>query len=135
MSTAPSALRPLVRARHWFRDFRRTRPFWGGLWLALGGYVVIHFAHTPLGIAIAGGWGGSSGYILGGGMIMFAAVAWFAPHYAGLCGVVGVLLALAAFVAANLGGFLIGSVLGIFGGSMIWGWGEKKPAKNRLRSG
>lgn len=115
----------------WFRAFRRTRPFWGGLWLALGGLVVIHFSRAPLGLALGAGWSSSAGYILGGGMVMFALVAWFAPHYSGLVGFVGVLLALAAFIAANLGGFLIGTVLGIFGGSMVWGWGEKRPRRSR----
>ena len=122
----------LAAARSWFRAFRRTRPFWGGLWLGLGGAVVVHFARSPLAFAIGGGWNSTAGYILGGGMVMFALVAWFAPHYSGLVGVVVVLLALAAFIGANLGGFMIGTVLGIVGGSMVWGWGEKRP---RGRSG
>ncbi|WP_206051046.1 DUF6114 domain-containing protein [Nocardioides speluncae] len=126
--TSPPLLRrALKNGWTWFADFRRTRPFWGALWLALGGYAVLHFASTSIGIAIAGGWSGSAGYILGGGMILFAVVAVATPQYSALCGLIGVLLALAAFIAANLGGFLVGSVLGIFGGSMIWGWGEKKP--------
>ncbi len=28
-------------ARRWFRAFRRTRPFWGGLWLIIGGWQVL----------------------------------------------------------------------------------------------
>jgi hypothetical protein len=120
-------------ARRWFRAFRRTRPFWGGLWLALGGYVVIHLNATPLGLAIGGGWNRSGGYILGGAMVMFGLVAWFSPLYARMVGLFGVLAALAAFVSSNLGGLLVGSVLGILGGSMIWGWGERKPRTRRDR--
>lgn len=122
-----SLLRGLASLWTCFAAFRRTRPFWGALWLGLGGAAVIHFSRAPLGLAIGGGWNASAGYILGGGMVMFALVAWFAPHYSALVGLVGVLLALAAFIAANLGGFLVGTVLGIFGGSMVWGWGEKRP--------
>lgn len=132
---------PLARLRagalfvwRWFRDFRRTRPFWGALWLGLGGYAVTHFSASSLGFAVSGGWSSLAGYILGGGMILFALVGWFAPHYSSLVGFVGFLLALVSFLAANLGGFLIGSVLGVLGGSMVWGWGEKKP-RSRVRRG
>jgi len=119
----------------WFRAVRRTRPFWGALWLLLGGYDVLYFSRTPVNLVIAKGFNGSAGYILGGGMMLFAAVALVAPHYKSLVGLMGVLLALAAFIGVNLGGFLIGTVLGILGGSMIWGWGEKKPRKQRRTKG
>lgn len=125
---------PFLRAWQVFSAFRRTRPFWGGLWMLLGGYVVIRLNASPLGMAIGGGWNSSAGYILGGGMMLFALVAWCAPHYSALSGLVGVALALAAFIAANLGGLLIGSVLGIVGGAMTWGWGEKKPSRRRRRA-
>lgn len=115
----------------WFRAFRRTRPFWGSVWLVLGGVVVVHFSRTPLTMVVGGGWSSSAGYILGGAMVMFGLVAVFSPLYRGLAGITGVLLGLAAFVAANLGGFLIGTVLAVVGGSMIWGWGEKRPKRER----
>lgn len=124
----------LRAVRLWFRDFRRSRPFWGALWLGLGGAAVIHFSRSPLTMVVGGGWNSSAGYILGGAMVMFASVALFAPLYRGLCGLVGVLLGLAAFIAANLGGFLIGTLLAIIGGSMIWGWGEKRPRRTRRRT-
>lgn len=121
----------LAEAHRAFRAFRRTRPFWGALWLALGGLVVVHFARSPLTMVVGGGWSSSAGYILGGAMVMFALVALVAPLYRGLAGITGVLLGLAAFISANLGGFLVGTVLAIVGGSMIWGWGEKKPRRAR----
>lgn len=124
-----------VDARLAFRAFRRTRPFWGGLWLMLGGYVVVDLASAPLAVMIGGGWNTSAGFILGGAMILFGLVAWFAPHYSALVGLLGVLFALAAFIGANLGGFLIGTTLGIIGGSMVWGWGEKKPRRASRRRG
>lgn len=124
-------LTALGASRTWFRAFRRTRPFWGGLWLALGGAWIVKLMSFPIGMAVGGGWDTSAGYILGGGMVLFAMTAWFAPFYAQLSGILGVLIALAAFVAANLGGLLIGTFLGIIGGSMIWAWGEKAPRANR----
>ena len=125
--------RALRSAWRHFRAFRATRPFWGGLWMVLAGAEIIQMTRVPMAVAIGGGWNSSAGYILGGGLLMFGLVAWFAPHYSGLVGLVGIFVALAAFVAANLGGLLIGSFRGVIGGAMTWGWGEKKPARPRGR--
>ncbi len=122
-----SILRALRVARTWFRAFRRTRPFWGGLWTMLAGIWIIRAMNFGLGLAVTGGWSYSAGYTLGGALVLFGLVAWFAPHYKSLVGILAFAVALIAFVAANLGGYLIGTVLGILGGSMIWAWGEKKP--------
>lgn len=127
-------IRRVTAGRAWFRAFRRTRPFWGGLWLVLAGVVVVRFMLFPLGLAVSGGFNTSAGYILGGALVMFGLVAWFAPHYSAFTGILGVMTALAAFVGANLGGFLIGSLLGILGGSMVWGWGALTPSDRRRRS-
>lgn len=121
----------LGTAWRWFRAFRRTRPFWGGLWTVLAGIWIIRSMDFGLGMAVTGGWSYSAGYTLGGALVLFGLVAWFAPHYRGLVGVLAFAAALIAFVAANLGGYLVGTVLGIIGGSMIWAWGDKKPGSRR----
>ncbi|RJS45514.1 DUF6114 domain-containing protein [Nocardioides cavernaquae] len=127
----PNRRVPGTDAVRWARAYRRTRPFWGGLWLMLGGLVVIKLNSYPLGVAMAGSFNRSAGYILGGAMVMFGLVAWVSPIYARLVGLFGVLAAMAAFVGSNLGGFLVGTVLGIIGGSMIWGWGELRPRRGK----
>lgn len=135
---APQPHRRLPRALTatwaWFRAFRRTRPFWGGLWTMLAGAWIIRIMSSDLMLAFSGGWSYSAGYILGGALISFGLVAWFAPHYRSLVGIFAFVVALVAFPAANLGGYLVGSVLGIIGGSMIWAWGEKPP-KRAKRTG
>lgn len=120
-------------ARLLFRAFRRTRPFWGGLWTMLAGIWIIRAMNFGIGLAITGGWSYSAGYTLGGALVLFGLVAWFAPHYKSLVGVMAFAVALIAFVAANLGGYLVGTILGIIGGSMIWAWGEKLPKGERAR--
>lgn len=122
-----AAVGGLNAVRLWFRAFRRTRPFWGGLWTILAGLWIVRAMNFGIGLAITGGWSYSAGYTLGGALALFGLVAWFAPHYKGLVGLLAFVTALIAFVAANLGGYLVGTVLGIIGGSMIWAWGEKKP--------
>lgn len=129
----PNRRVPGPSAVRWARAFRRTRPFWGGLWLGLAGLWIIKLNSYPLGMAMAGGFNRSAGYILGGAMVLFGIVAWTSPLYARLVGVLGVLAAMAAFVGSNLGGLVVGSVLGVLGGSMIWGWGELAPRSRRGR--
>ncbi len=121
----------LASAAGWFRAFRRTRPFWGGLWCIAAGAWIIRSMFFSFVLAVSGGWSYSAGYILGGGLVLFGLVSWFAPHYRSLLGIMAVLLSLAAFVAANLGGYLVGSVLGIVGGSRVWAWGETAPRRAR----
>lgn len=120
-------------AWRWFTMWRRTRPFWGGLWTILAGLEIIKMMNFSIGIALTGGWSYSAGYVMGGGLILFGLCAWFAPHYKSLAGIVAFLIALGAFPTANLGGFLLGSVLGIIGSSMIWAWGDKKPTRRQRR--
>ncbi|MGZ4451797.1 MAG: DUF6114 domain-containing protein [Nocardioides sp.] len=122
----------LAVVRQWFRAFRRTRPFWGGLWTMVAGAEIIKAMSFDIGLALTGGWSYSAGYVMGGGLILFGLVAWFAPHYRGLTGILAFLVALGAFPAANLGGYLFGSVVGVVGASMIWSWGPKKPSRRHL---
>ena len=123
----------LGAAWRWFRAFRRTRPFWGGLWCVLAGLWIVRSMFFSFVLAVSGGWSYSAGYILGGALVLFGLVAWFAPLYRGLVGIAAVLVGLAAFVAANLGGYLVGTLLAILGGSMVWAWGEKAPRRARGR--
>lgn len=126
--------RAVGSGRLWFRAFRRTRPFWGALWSILGGAWIIKMMHFTFGVVVTGGWSYSAGYVLGGGMLLFGLAAMFSPRYKNLSGVLVFLLALAAFINANLGGFMVGTILGIIGGSMTWAWGEKKPRRRDRRS-
>ncbi|HVK24330.1 MAG TPA: DUF6114 domain-containing protein [Actinokineospora sp.] len=113
----------------WFRDFRRTRPFWGGLWMMLGGWTIMSLTIAPIVVMLSAGASGVAGYVTGGGLMVLGLIAWFAPTQRLVAGVMGGILAVAAFVASNLGGFLLGTLLGILGSAMVFGWGPKKPRK------
>ncbi len=118
--------RVLAESRAVFAAFRRTRPFWGGLWTIVAGLWIIRMMQSPIALALNGGWDYSAGYIIGGLLVAFGLLVWIAPLYRALAGVAAFLLAIAAFPAANLGGFLIGSLVGVFGSSLILSWGQKK---------
>lgn len=119
--------------RQWFLAFRRTRPFWGGLWMILGGWAILRFAMIPLRLLTRFGFSGFAGYFLGGGLIAFGLVCWFLPSNRRIVGVLAVCFAIVSLVESNLGGFFVGMFFGVLGGCMAFGWGEKKPTRRMLR--
>jgi hypothetical protein len=125
MSASAEASR-LDAVRRTFRAFRRTRPFWGGLWLLVGGWLVLRLSMVPAHIAVATGINGIGGWLTGGGMILCGLTAWAAPSQRYVVGAVGVLLAVTSLIVSNLGGMFIGMLVGIIGGSMTLAWGPKK---------
>jgi hypothetical protein len=111
-----------------FRRWRATRPFWGGFLLLLAG---IELLLIPLsGILIHGavklvvyiGIGGVFGVLLGVLLIACGLLLWLNPAHRTFYAIAGVLLAVLSFIASNFGGFFIGMLLGIIGGSMGFGW-------------
>jgi hypothetical protein len=111
-----------------FRRWRRTRPFWGGFLLLLAG---IELLLIPLsGILIHGavrlvvyiGIGGVFGVLIGMLLIACGLLLWLNPAHRTFYAIAGVLLAVLSFIASNFGGFFIGMLLGIIGGSMGFGW-------------
>jgi hypothetical protein len=118
----------VVSRRESFRRWRRTCPFWGGLLLLLAG---IELLLIPLsGILIHGavrlvvyiGIGGVFSVLLGVLLIACGLLLWLNPAHRTFYAIAGVLLAVLSFIASNFGGFFIGMLLGIIGGSMGFGW-------------
>ncbi|MFJ9408303.1 DUF6114 domain-containing protein [Streptomyces sp. NPDC101393] len=105
-----------------WRGWRKGRPFWGGLAAVIAGAEICAIPLAPLKIMLQQGIAGIPSVLMGAVMILMGLSAWCAPHYRGLAGVLTVLCAAAALVMSNLGGFLIGTVLGILGGAMIFAW-------------
>ncbi|MFF2780237.1 DUF6114 domain-containing protein [Streptomyces sp. NPDC058052] len=117
-----------ARAAHaWFRAFRRTRPFWGAVWLVAGGWTVLKFSLSSVQLIVSTGFGGIAGYLVGGGMILCGLIPLAAPRQRYTFGLIGCVLAVVSLVVSNLGGFLVGMALGVLGGSMTVGWGARRP--------
>ena len=122
------------RARMAFRHWRRTRPFWGGLLITAGGGEILFTEKAPLGVVLHVGTQGLAGYLLPAMMILCGLLLWFAPAQRTFYSVLSVLLSLGTWLTSNLGGFLIGMLLGVVGGSLAFGWAPRagaRPAKQR----
>jgi len=113
------------RARYSFRHWRWGRPFWGSLFAVLGGIEIISIPYSPIGVVVHEGIAGISGMFIGALMIMFGLSSMFAPGYRVFAGIATVLLALVALPATNFGGFLLGTLFGLFGGSFVVAWAPR----------
>jgi hypothetical protein len=113
------------RARYSFRHWRRGRPFWGSLFAVLGGIEIISIPYSPIGVVVHEGIAGVSGMFIGALMIMFGVSSMFAPTYRIFAGIATVLLSLVALPATNFGGFLLGTLCGLFGGSFVVAWAPR----------
>lgn len=123
--TPATAVRTSRPAALWqgFARFRRTRPFWGAVILALGAYFIARpllggtFAfYTTVGIRSI------TPLLLAGGMAAAAAIAVVLPAQRHFPALVAMMLAVASLPLANLGGWLVGMVLGITGAGLVFSW-------------
>ncbi|MEV7526277.1 DUF6114 domain-containing protein [Streptomyces sp. NPDC091371] len=112
----------LLSRRGRCRQWRRGRPFWGGLFTVLAGAWICVLPLAPLKVMLQQGVAGIPSVLMGAVMIVLGLTAWFSPAQRGLAGVLTTLIAMAALVLSNLGGFLIGTLLGILGGGLMFAW-------------
>lgn len=114
---------PFTRARHGFTRLRRTRPFWGSLVLALGGYFVMApVMGSSMSLLLHLGAAGAAPYLLGGGMLAAAGVSMVVPAQRHFPALMAAACSVASLPLANLGGWLLGMVLGIVGSGLVFAW-------------
>ena len=77
------------------------------------------------------GIGGVFGILIGALLIACGLALWFSPAHKSFYGIAGVLLAVLSFIGTNLGGFFIGMLLGIIGGSLAFAWTPVPPGPAR----
>ena len=125
--------RDAPQAPRGFRAWRRSRPFWGGLFAVIGGVELILIPLAPLPVVIHQGIAGISSYLIGALLAVIGVLLWCQPAQRTFYGVVAVLLSLASFVTSNFGGFVIGMLFGLIGGSLGFAW-TPGATRRRLRA-
>ncbi|NKZ01836.1 DUF6114 domain-containing protein [Nocardiopsis alborubida] len=134
------ALTLLRGGRARFRNWRRGRPFWGGLLLVVAGVelLVAPAAQSlilPIDLIAYTGIAGVSGPLIAVLLVTLGVLSWFQPAQHLFFGVVGLMLALVSFVTSNFGGFVIGMLLGIVGGSLVFAWAPHVDRRRRRGRG
>lgn len=117
-----------------FRRWRYRRPFWGGLLLALGGAEVLFTMKASLKVVLHVGMQGVAGYLLPVLMLLCGLLALVNPAQRLFYSLLGVLASLGTWLTSNLGGFLVGLLLGCVGSCLVFGWlPDQEPRRERRR--
>jgi hypothetical protein len=119
------------RARSRFRAWRRSRPFWGGLVALLGAGELLLPDLAPVKVFLIQGVGAVATGATVVLVVAMVALTWMNVALRQVTGIIVVVLALAAFPLSNLGGFGVGSVLLLFGGSMMVAWVPKRVRRKK----
>ncbi|MEV7452551.1 DUF6114 domain-containing protein [Streptomyces nigra] len=115
-----------------FRRWRYGRPFWGGLLLALGGAWILLTMKASLKVVLHIGMQGLAGYLLPGLMVLLGLLTLFNPTQRLFYSITGVLVSLGTWLTSNLGGFLVGLLLGVVGSCLVFGWlPDQEPRRSR----
>lgn len=118
---SPGAQAPVAR-QDGFTRWVYGRPFWGGLWLTLGGAWTLLTMKASLKVVLHIGMQGLAGYLLPTLMVVLGLLILFSPAQRLFYSIVGVLLSLGSWVTSNMGGFMVGLLLGVVGSCLTFGW-------------
>jgi hypothetical protein len=112
-------------ARGWrnFRRWRRARPFWGGYYLILSGLEIFVSGNMQLGaLEVHFGPEGFQSYVIPLMLVLCGLLTWFTPGQRLFYGILGSLVAVYSLIGVNLGGFIVGMILGVVGGALTIAW-------------
>lgn len=106
-----------------FRRWRRSRPFWGGLLTGLAGLEI--FGTTQMSfsnLTLQLGPTGFLSWLIPVLLFTCGLLMWITPQQRILYAVVAVVAAVYSLIGVNLGGFLLGAVLGTIGSGLGFAW-------------
>lgn len=108
------------------------RPFFGGLWLTLGGAFILLTMKASLKVVVHVGMQGVAGYLLPILMVLLGLLILFSPAQRLFYSITGVLVSLGTWVTSNMGGFMVGLLLGVVGSVLTFGWlPDQEPRTSR----
>lgn len=118
----------LYRSDRWrwgldaWHQWRHTRPFWGGLLVVAGGTEILLTEAVPIPLAVHIGLQGIAGYLIPLVLVLVGLLLLFHPVQRTFYSLLAIILALACWITSNLGGFLVGMLAALIGGSLAFAW-------------
>jgi hypothetical protein len=107
--------------RERFKNWRARRPFSGATLCILSGLIILWVPAKLYEVAAAPGSILFVGFFLGGLTLLMGVLSYIMPRLSTLLGVLAIFSSVLSIMGA-LGGFLIGTILGIIGGSLLIAW-------------
>ncbi|NUO58000.1 MAG: hypothetical protein HOV71_07385 [Hamadaea sp.] len=140
-TTAVEQPSPAVRADPpsvWqrFRTWRRARPFWGGLLAILAGVEIYASTQTSIGdIVLKVGVEGFQAYLIPLMLVLAGFLAWFTPAQRAFYGIISAFISVYALIGVNFGGWILGTLLGMTAGALIFSWSPVDPESANASGG
>lgn len=111
----------------WWR-WRHARPFWGGLIVTLAGAEILATVKAPLPVVVHVGMQGVAGFLVPTVLLVCGILLIVNPAQHLFYSLVATVLTLASWITSNLGGFVLGIVLGLVGSALSFAWSPRKSA-------
>ncbi|MGT2461281.1 MULTISPECIES: DUF6114 domain-containing protein [Sinomonas] len=106
-----------------FREWRRSRPFVGGLLAALGGVEMFFSGQLDLGhLHIQLGIEGLQATVIPIALVLLGVLSVTMPAHHVFYGVLTLVVAIYSLVGVNMGGFIVGMLLAGAGGVLVVAW-------------
>ncbi|WP_205520053.1 DUF6114 domain-containing protein [Virgibacillus doumboii] len=108
-----------------FKKWRNNRPFWGASLVILAGLLILYIPIQLYAIAFVPGSLVFIGFLFGGLMLITGVLGYLYPKFSTVFGIVAIFLSVLSVMGA-LGGFLIGTIIGIAGGALLIAWEKQE---------
>lgn len=108
-----------------FRKWRNKRPFWGASLILLAGLMILYIPLHLYAIAFVPGSLVFVGFLFGGLILIIGILDYIYPQFSTVFGIVTIFLSVLSVMGA-LGGFVIGTIIGIIGGSLSIAWEKQE---------
>lgn len=113
-----------------FKQWRNKRPFWGATILLLAGLLILYIPLHLYEIAFIPGSFVFVGFIFGGLLLIIGVLSYIYPAFSTVFGVFAIFLSVLSIMGA-LGGFIVGTILGILAGALLIGWEMQEVKLNK----
>ncbi|MCF2586323.1 DUF6114 domain-containing protein [Brevibacterium sp. UCMA 11752] len=115
--------------RHRFRNWRRQRPFIGGVLAVLGGIELFFSGQLDTGnLQVQFGIEGLQATVIPIALVVLGLLAIFKPTHHVFYGIIALVLAVYSLIGVNLGGFILGMLLSSIGSILVVAWmGPRAP--------
>jgi uncharacterized protein DUF6114 len=121
---------PRVAPSRW-RRWRTSRPFWGALFIIGSGVEILLAVKAPLPIVLHVGMQGMVGYLVPVVILLCGVLLLASPAQRLFYSTITAICALASWATSNLGGFVLGMLLGLVGSALAFAWAPDKKKKPR----
>ena len=105
-----------------WRRWRTARPFAGGLLVLLSGAEILLAVRAPLPVVLHVGMQGMIGYLVPVLLLLCGALLLLNPAQRLFYSTIAAVFALTSWATSNLGGFVLGLLLGLIGSALAFAW-------------